>query len=73
MSEATVRSLAMPRTRPVAYRTRGRAHGPLVRLMSPSDLGEVLKHGDSFDPVKRADRGRSSFDTYFLADKRQRC
>jgi len=43
MSEATVRSLAMPRTRSVTYRTRGRAHGPIVRLMSPSDLGEVLK------------------------------
>src|SRR5271163_1005972 len=29
--------------RPVAYTTRGRVHGPMVRLMSPSDLGEVLK------------------------------
>jgi hypothetical protein len=43
MSEATVRSLAMPPTRSVTYRTRGRAYGPIVRLMSPSDLGEVLK------------------------------
>jgi redox-sensitive bicupin YhaK (pirin superfamily) len=29
--------------RPVTHRTRGRAHGPITRLVSPSDLGEVLK------------------------------
>lgn len=29
--------------RPVIYRTRGRAHGPITRLMSPGDLGEWLK------------------------------
>ncbi|RCK27778.1 pirin [Thalassospira lucentensis MCCC 1A00383 = DSM 14000] len=29
--------------RPVVYRTRGRGHGPITRLMSPSDLGEQLK------------------------------
>lgn len=57
MSEATVRSLAMPRTRPVAYRTRGRAHGPIVRLMSPSDLGEVLKPFVFLD-LFEADMGR---------------
>ncbi len=27
----------------VVHRTRGRRHGPIVRLMSPSDLGEELK------------------------------
>ena len=30
-------------TRVVAHKTRGRGHGPIVRLMSPSDLGEQLK------------------------------
>jgi redox-sensitive bicupin YhaK (pirin superfamily) len=30
-------------SRRVVRRTRGRGHGPIVRLMSPSDLGEVVK------------------------------
>jgi len=29
--------------RAIVHRTRGHAHGPVIRLMSPSDLGEVLK------------------------------
>ncbi|GAB3363443.1 pirin family protein [Lysobacter rhizosphaerae] len=29
--------------RAIVYRTRGRTHGPITRLMSPSDLGERLK------------------------------
>ena len=31
------------RARAIVQRTRGRTHGPATRLMSPSDLGEVLK------------------------------
>jgi redox-sensitive bicupin YhaK (pirin superfamily) len=30
-------------TRAIAQRTRGRTHGPVTRLMSPSDFGEILK------------------------------
>ena len=30
-------------TRHVVFRTRGRQHGPVTRLMSPSDLGEKLR------------------------------
>ena len=30
-------------TRKVVHRTRGYGHGPITRLMSPSDLGEQLK------------------------------
>ena len=30
-------------TRTIIHRTRGYGHGPIVRLMSPSDLGEQLK------------------------------
>lgn len=30
-------------TRRITHRTRGRRHGPIVRLMSPSDLGEIVK------------------------------
>lgn len=33
----------MPAGRCVVYRTRGRRHGPVTRLMSPSDLGELLR------------------------------
>src|SRR5713226_4069147 len=29
--------------REVVYRTRGSTHGPITRLMSPSDLGELIK------------------------------
>ena len=29
--------------RPIVARTRGRTHGPVTRLMSPSDFGEILK------------------------------
>jgi redox-sensitive bicupin YhaK (pirin superfamily) len=31
------------RTRQIAHRTHGNRHGPITRLMSPSDLGETLK------------------------------
>ncbi len=30
-------------TRAIVHRTRGSAHGPITRLMSPGDLGEYLK------------------------------
>ena len=29
--------------REIIYRTSGQTHGPITRLMSPSDLGELLK------------------------------
>src|SRR4029077_15398292 len=29
--------------RAIARRTRGQTHGPVTRLMSPSDFGEILK------------------------------
>ena len=29
--------------RPIVHRTRGLRHGPITRLMSPSDLGQVVK------------------------------
>jgi hypothetical protein len=31
------------RPRRIIRRTRGSRHGPVTRLMSPSDLGQVLK------------------------------
>jgi redox-sensitive bicupin YhaK (pirin superfamily) len=32
-----------PSTRAIVQRTRGSTHGPITRLMSPGDLGQVLK------------------------------
>ena len=29
--------------REIVYRTHGRTHGPITRLVSPSDLGEFIK------------------------------
>src|ERR1700756_1469489 len=29
--------------RQIALRTRGKSHGPITRLMSPSDFGQILK------------------------------
>jgi len=36
------RQLQQP-VREIVYRTRGQTHGPITRLMSPSDLGELIK------------------------------
>src|SRR5438477_430304 len=36
------RRLQQP-VREIVYRTRGLTHGPITRLMSPGDLGELLK------------------------------
>jgi len=37
------KSPAPSKARAIVQRTRGRTHGPATRLMSPSDLGEILK------------------------------
>jgi redox-sensitive bicupin YhaK (pirin superfamily) len=34
---------AEARARRVAYRTRGHSHGPITRLVSPSDVGKLIK------------------------------
>src|SRR5712664_2448197 len=40
-----VQSISPPRrlVRAIMHRTRGQSHGPATRLMSPFDLGEILK------------------------------
>jgi redox-sensitive bicupin YhaK (pirin superfamily) len=38
----TTETLVAPLPR-ITHRTRGETHGPITRLMSPSDLGEILK------------------------------
>jgi redox-sensitive bicupin YhaK (pirin superfamily) len=44
--------------RQIAHRTRGRRHGPITRLMSPSDLGDILK---PFVFLDLFDTGEASF------------
>jgi redox-sensitive bicupin YhaK (pirin superfamily) len=58
-----VRSARPIRERPstIVYRTRGRRHGPVTRLMSPGDLGEVLKPFVFLDLVDTDSKALSSF------------
>jgi redox-sensitive bicupin YhaK (pirin superfamily) len=39
----TLRGTAEARARRIVHRTRGRSHGPITRLVSPSDVGELIK------------------------------
>src|SRR5712672_2079192 len=43
MPLALAKSPASRFSRAIVRRTRGRKHGPVTRLMSPSDFGEILK------------------------------
>ena len=64
MSPTTALYSARPiRERPttIVYRTRGRRHGPVTRLMSPGDLGEVLKPFVFLDLVDTDSRALSGF------------
>jgi redox-sensitive bicupin YhaK (pirin superfamily) len=45
----------------ILYRTRGRRHGPVTRLVSPGDLGEVLKPFVFLDLVDAEAKALSSF------------
>ncbi|MBT2119127.1 pirin family protein [Dyella sp. LX-66] len=46
--------------RAIVYRTRGRSHGPITRLMSPSDLGEELKPFVFLDLIDAKDLSRNA-------------
>ena len=43
MNTLTDPTQASAAARKIVHRTRGHQHGPVIRMMSPSDLGEVLK------------------------------
>src|SRR6266851_1774825 len=43
MTLALTKSPLPDLARSIAHRIRGRTHGPITRLMSPSDVGEILK------------------------------
>ena len=64
MSQATALYPPPPiRERPsrILHRTRGRRHGPVTRLMSPSDLGRVLKPFVFLDLIDADSKALSSF------------
>lgn len=53
--------------RAIAYRSRGgRSHGPITRLMSPSDLGEILKPFVFLDRIDGTDLSRFKTDGFGL-------
>jgi len=43
MNRPLAKAAAEARARRVTYRTRGHSHGPITRLVSPSDVGELIK------------------------------
>ena len=43
MSLALAKSPPPSLARAIVRRTRGQTHGPITRLMNPSDFGEILK------------------------------
>jgi redox-sensitive bicupin YhaK (pirin superfamily) len=43
MAPQVAKLLRPSKARRILHRTRGRKHGPITRLMSPSDFGEILK------------------------------
>src|SRR5947209_14411146 len=63
MTEAYARQSPTPlatRPRTIVRRTRGHRHGPITRLMSPGDLGQLLKPFvflDLFDSEGAAEGG----------------
>jgi hypothetical protein len=52
--------------RAVVYRTRGHAHGPVTRLMSPSDLGEILKPFVFLDRIDIAEPSSRKVESFGL-------
>jgi redox-sensitive bicupin YhaK (pirin superfamily) len=41
--DAALKTTTKARARRIVHRTRGRSHGPITRLVSPSDVGELIK------------------------------
>ena len=63
----TPRPEAPTSQRAIVHRTRGRGgHGPITRLMSPSDLGEILKPFMFLDRIDGTDLSRFKADGYGL-------
>src|SRR6266702_1745912 len=43
MNRPLAKAAAEARARGIVHRTRGNSHGPITRLVSPSDVGELIK------------------------------
>ncbi|HEX6703805.1 MAG TPA: pirin family protein [Albitalea sp.] len=54
------------RVRAVVYRTMGHAHGPVTRLMSPSDMGKMLKPFVFLDHIDFSGPSLDSFSGFGL-------
>ena len=63
IQSSAVYSPAQTLARPtkIVHRTRGRRHGPVTRLMSPGDLGQVLKPFVFLDLVDTETKALSAF------------
>jgi redox-sensitive bicupin YhaK (pirin superfamily) len=53
--------VAEVRTRGIVFRSAGRRHGPVTRLVSPSDIGELIKPFVFLDHAEVAYTGRKLF------------
>ena len=51
----------MPASRPTTTRTPGRRHGPITRLMSPGDIGQLTKPFIFLDYVEAPGGGGPNF------------
>ena len=51
----------MPTSRPLVTRTSGRRHGPITRLMSPGDIGQLIKPFIFLDYVEAPGGGGPNF------------
>jgi redox-sensitive bicupin YhaK (pirin superfamily) len=58
---SAIAALAPSRARQVVYRTQGQSHGLITRLMSPGDLGQVLKPFVFLDLFDNQDRSFPTF------------
>lgn len=62
LSRSISREVVHDRLRTVIYKTRGQSHGPITRLMSPSDLGGILKPFVFLDLIDAHDLSRTKVD-----------
>ncbi|MGO4221743.1 pirin family protein [Lysobacter sp. TAF61] len=62
LSRSTAGDVASDRLRPIVHKTLGQRHGPITRLMSPSDLGGVLKPFVFLDLIDAQDLSRVKVD-----------
>ena len=60
-AEILGRPAAVASTRRIVFQTRGNRHGPVTRLVSPSDIGELIKPFVFLDHAEVPFTGRKLF------------